>query len=323
MSPELNRRAFLAQLGIVGAAATTLLALPEFAFAQTTKTLLQASDFSFVGGFCMPQSSGGFSTSYGQGLTSRYVNGQLRFFSTTYTPGPNYDVYEIAVPTPSTGSYPTASVVRHWGNVYQGHRYLDKYGTGDTGTVYGLYWDSVDQRLYWSYGDAYNASNGNDCSLGYSTLNDSTGTATGVACWRFNSRGEKMCRGGVLSIPAWFATQYCGGQRLGVGFGGYYSAATTGPASMGPALAAFNPPNLSVNADKSSLSATNLVGYQFNGTAYTLPDRGHRDTNYTETFDGWNPNNGIGYYTWNDTLWQSAVWIDLPNRQGVLYAVTL
>lgn len=319
-SSDLTRRDFL-QIGAAGlAAAATGSLIPNLAHAQTSKPLLQASDFTYIGKFGLPSTVNGYDTSWGNGLAHRYVNGQLRFFSTVYAPNVWWQVYEVAAPTPSA-SGPTASVVRFWGDIYKGKRYLDKFG-GEGGTVYGLYWDNTDQRLYWSYGDNYNASNGTDCSLGYSTLNDSAGSSSGAGCWRFSSRGEKSCRGGVLPIPSWFANQYCSGRRLGVGFGGYFSAVGTGPASMGPALAAFSPPT-SANADRSSLTSQALVGYPFNANAYTSPDRGRRDTDYTTSFDGWAPRNGVGYFTWNDTIWQSAAWIDLPDKHGLLYGAVL
>src|SRR4029077_4413050 len=100
LSSELSRRRFLAQLGQMGAAAATLLTVPERVFGQSGKAMLQASDFTFAGGVKLPHSSNGISTSYGQGLTHRYVNGQLRFLSTTYNPGPQYDVFEMAAPSP-------------------------------------------------------------------------------------------------------------------------------------------------------------------------------------------------------------------------------
>jgi hypothetical protein len=337
---DLTRRRFLAQLGTAGVAVSSVLGGTRLARAQapsppanvrlvnglaaTSKALLQPADFTYLGAFGIPASSNSYSTSYGAGLAYRYVNGQLRFLSTTFTTGPRFDVFEMTAPAPSKTFYSTATVTRHWGDVYTQKKWLDKYNSSDQGNVYGLFWDPIDQRLYWSYGDQYNAdpSNSNDCSLGYSTLDDVGGTGTGVGAWRFGGRGEKMCRGGVLPIPLWFANQYCGGRRLGVGFGGYYSAATVGPASMGPALGAFNPPNLALNPDRSSLPATNLIGYEFH-TDVSAPDRARRDTDYTTEFDDWNPTNGVGHFTWNDTLWQSATWIDLPTKHGLLYAATL
>jgi hypothetical protein len=319
-----SRRRFLARVGQAGVtAAAAYLAAPRLAWGQTTKPLLQPGDFTYLGAFKLPASSGGQATDWGEGLTYRYVNGQLRFLSTTFTTERLFEVYECDAPAPSKSSTPVANVIKHWGDIYQGKRFLDQYGSGDHGDVLGLFWDSIDRRLYWSYGDMYSVGFADDCSLGYSTLDDSAGRATAVGAWRFSSRGCKMTRGGVLGIPSWFASAYTGGRRLGVGFGGPFSAATSGPASMGPALGAFAPPQISSNPHKSSLSTTDLLGYPFNATPYTSPDRGHRDADYSTDFDGWQPKNGVGYWTWVDSMFQSGVWIDLPNKHGLLYGAVL
>ena len=65
------------------------------------------------------------------------------------------------------------------------------------------------------------------------------------------------------------------------------------------------------------------MGYPFNAEAYTQPTRAGRDTDYSTEFDGWNPRNGVGYWSWTDWLWQGAVWIDTPARHGLLHFPTL
>src|SRR5207253_9684851 len=99
----------------------------------------------------------------------------------------------------------------------------------------------------------------------------------------------------------WFADTNCVGCRLGAGFGGYFSIAGTGPISSGPALTAFNPASLGSMSSSGSIAHTPLVNYPFNSTAYSSPDRCHRDADYTTEFDGWNPRSGIGYFSWTDT----------------------
>jgi hypothetical protein len=146
--------------------AGALLYLPQANAAG--KTLLQQSDFRYIGAFAMPPSTpGGEDTTFGLGLTHRYVSGELRMFSTAW---PSHNVYEVRVPALSTsGTLNQAQVVRDWGDVSGSKRYT---GSG-AAWVYGLYWDEPDRRLYWSYGDPYNVSNPNDPAVGYSTLNDS------------------------------------------------------------------------------------------------------------------------------------------------------
>ena len=317
----ISRRSFIEKLAAGGglAASSVLLgASAGRAQVPVTKTVLSAADFSYVGAFRLPFSVNNQDAGYGRGLTHRYLNGELRFLTTTLPT----NVYEVAFPgTTVNPPYPLAQTARYWGDVYQGKRFLDG-GNRESG-AWGIYWDAPDNRLYWSYGDGYNTVSANDPSIGYSTLNEANGTSAAVGAWRFSGRGCKATMGGITPIPQWFADQYCGGRRLGAGFGGYFSIVAVGPAHLGPALCAFAPPNLSVNPNLSALPFNDLVGYPFNPTPYTTPDRCHRDTDYTNEFDFWNPRNGIGYFSWTDYIWQGGIWIDTPTKHGLMYFPTL
>src|SRR5262249_16193993 len=89
------------------------------------------------------------------------------------------------------------------------------------------------------------------------------------------------------------------------------------------ALFAFAPPNITSQPSRSALPSTALVGYPFSATPYGSPDRCHRDTDYVNQFDGWNPRGGVGYWDWTDWLWQGGVWVDLPTKHGVVFLPTL
>jgi PKD repeat protein len=292
------------------------------------KPVLNQSDFTYLGSFMMPASANGWSTagSFG-GLAFHYVNGQLHFFSTN-TVNSGGQVYEVNFPGLGTGSsMPVAQVMHNWGDIYTGQKWIgNNGGTSDitASWTYGLYYDQAAGRLYWNYGNGYNATNPYNPSFGYSVLNDSTGVATGVGAWSLANRSEKMDRGGVTPIPQWFADRFTGGATLAVGFGGYFSIISS-PDSMGPALAAVAPPNISANPDQSALANVPLLGYPW-GTPG--PGRAQRDPNYTSYYDGgtypttpgpWNPSGGVGYWTWNDIVFQGGTWIDMPNKQGVLF----
>jgi hypothetical protein len=130
--------------------------------------------------------------------------------------------------------------------------------------------------------------------------------------------------GGITAVPDWWSQQFTPGQRLAAGFGGYWSIVTCGPASMGPALSTFVPPNLSTNPNTSRLLATSLVNYPYSGTPYSSPDRCHRaDLNYTNDFDYWNPKNGVGYWSWTDWIYQGGTWIDTDTKSGFVTFPTL
>jgi fibronectin type 3 domain-containing protein len=290
------------------------------------KPVLNQLNFTYLGSFLMPTSANGWSTAYSNGgLTYRYVNGQLHFLTTSHANSGGL-VYETNYPGIGTsGTLPQAKVVQNWGDVYTGQKWVGNNGgtsalSGEVGT-YGLYYDQNLGRLYWSYGDWYNASNPYNPSFGYSVLNDSTGVATGVGAWSLANRPEKFDRGGTLRIPQWFADRFTGGKSLGVGFGGSFSIISS--ASFGPALAAVSDPNPTTNPDDSSLANVPLIGYPSGA-----PDRAHRDPNYTSFYDGgtypttpgqWNPSNGTGYWTWSDLIYGGSAWIDTPQLGGVLY----
>jgi len=284
-----------------------------------TKAVLRASDFSYLGSFKLPQASGGKSTDWSRALTHRYVNGQLRFFTSTdqapsYTPG---EVYEVTYPGCATSNYPTATVAQHWGDIY-GDKLVDESNKGGTLYVYGLFWDSIGQRLYWNYGNDYNTSASNNPCLGVTTLNDSTGKATPVAAYRMGDC--KMFQYGITAIPSWFASAYTGGRRLGVGFGGRASAESLGPSSDGPVLAAIDPPT---GAHLSELPSTTLCSYPCdptNGDPYYCRRPGDYMDGITAAGHPRGPfNNGAyGGWQWMDFIYQSGMWIDMPTKHGFM-----
>lgn len=312
-----SRRTFLQ--GIAGGALAAVPALachkdslgheldPQQAVADTARPLVTEDDFDYLGAFRLPRDIEGHDGAWGRGLAVREVDGQVHLLSSAV----DGTFFEVAAPEPARGAdYPQASIVKVWGNVTKGHR---------VGQMNGLYWDPIDRRLYFSSGDLYNAVRPDDPSMGYCTLDDAPEMH---GAFRFTGRGCKATMGGVLPIPDWFSSQFTEGRRLAAGFGGYWSVVATGPAHMGPALCAFAPPSPEVPRS-TALSFTNLIGYPFNPKPYTDPDRCHRDSDYSTQFDGWNPKDGVGYWSWTDWIWQGAVWIDLPDKHGVVFFPTL
>lgn len=109
------------------------------------------------------------------------------------------------------------------------------------------------------------------------------------------------------------------GAEVAAGFGGYYSIATVGPISSGPALAAFDPSGLGAGSGTiTPVPAKALVGYPLNATPYTNPDRCHRDTDYRNDFDHWDPRDGVGYWSWTDQMTQGGAWVDTPSVSGLV-----
>jgi hypothetical protein len=287
--------------------------IPKAAAATSSKRLLTQGDFKYIGAFDMPDYfPNGGDPQFNKGLTYRYVNGELHMFSVSWNP---QILFEVKVPSYSVGApIQQAQVVRNWGDIA---------GDKNLGAIFGLYWDEQDKRMYWNSQNEYNTQNPDDPGVNYSVLDNTTGIGTPIGSWRFTGRGTKATNTCVLPIPQWFADLYTGGRRLGAGCGGYQSIITIGPVHLGPALAAFSPPNIASNPDSSSLSYVNLVGYPFQNNPIDCTKRATRDTNYIDDFDGCNPVNGVGRWSWSDRLWQSAVWIDLPDKTGLVYFPTL
>jgi hypothetical protein len=287
------------------------------------KPVLKESDFTYLGSFRIPEKDGkAWSTAFSaSGLTHRYVDGKLRFITASHCYGGGL-VYETDFPDISAvAPFPMAKVIKHWGDVYHGHKDFDGNSTNPPVWTYGLQYDTDRRRLYWNYGHVYNATHPYHPSLGFSVLDDATGMATGAGPWSLAQRPEKYARGGTLRIPRWFADRFTKGRSLGVGFGGYFSIVNG--ASFGPALAAVNDPDVKANPPHSALDNVVLVGYPANA-----PDRGHRDPDYTSFYDGgflpkrpglWNPKKGTGYWTWSDIIYGGATWIDMPGAHGVLF----
>src|SRR5262249_17087552 len=178
------------------------------------KPVVDSASFTYLGSFALPQSANNWDTAYSYGgLAYRYVNGNLQFFTTNHVYSGGL-VYEFNYPGISTdqANLPQAQVVTNWGDIYSGQKIDNNYGgfasLSGAGPTYGLYYDQSANRLYWSYGDWYNAAFPYQPSIGYSTLNDATGVATGAGAWSLADRPEKFDRGGLLQIPQWFADRY-------------------------------------------------------------------------------------------------------------------
>lgn len=286
------------------------------------KSVINEASLEYVGAFDIPIYANEWSTAYSYGaFAHRYVDGKLRFFLTSHVYSGGL-VYEINYPGISkTPPYPKAEVVQEWGDIYDGHKWVGNDGgsaTLNSGIItYGLFYDSTTERLYWNYGHWYNTTNPDNPCIGFSVLDDDSGTATAMGAWRLSGVSEKFGRSGTLRIPQWFADQYLNGKGLAVGMGGYYSIVSNG--GIGPSLIGIDQPDPSTNPDRSSLASRPLVQYPFNSTPYTSPGRPRRDTNYTDDFDGWNPRDGIGYWHWNGYIYDGGAWIDTPDVHGLLY----
>jgi len=299
--------------------AVSLLAIPG-AWATTAKTLLTQSDFTYLGAFNMPTNiPGGGDGNYAAGFALRHVNGELHAFSVAWSPG---NFFEVKVPAPSLSNPPQAVFLRNWGDM-TGGKMVDFNAAGFT-AITGLHVDeqSSPPRLYFAGQDGYNSCCANsNPAFGYATINDDQGNFTPIAAYLLSGHSSKQAGSCLLDVPQDFADTYLnanGSRRMVAGCGGYFSVANSGPASIGPALTAFAPPT--GQATLSTLTSTNLVGYDFTMSTGPNIDRPNRNplNTITQSFDNW-PNTK---WTWADYLKQAA-WIDTGTKHGVIFFPTM
>lgn len=338
---DMSRRDLLAAMARIGAAAPLALSTAAAA-AQSprppanvrvltadsllgTKAVLTPNDISFLG-YIRFSGEHDLWYTYGQ-LALRRAGGQLRAF-TAGNVTDNYPLLEYTLPdTPnaSVAAAPFATLTRNWGTVGP-----DRLLTGGSlGAVMGgLYWDQGRNALWWSYGDSYVPVQKHP-TLGCAVLNDSAGTAKFCGPWRTEWQSQRT-RGAFCSIPDTFASTSTSGKNVGI-----MSSITSGSADSpwGANLSAMSLPDpLNTPADVITTDTHWTVANQ--GLIFhDLDHRQKRDTRYKAC--GWaTPYQCAGGATLeagiplfggprpasnSDDTMSSCVWIDLPDKHGLLY----
>lgn len=338
-----DRRAFLRRsaLATAGLLAPSLwgresfaaqsLTVPQNVQVVPTKRVLAPQDFRYLGAMRTPGTGLPSDPTFSQGaLAARRVNGRLHFFGTLSNAAiPQDAVYEFA----DTGDYNTdytkaqrAELVAVWGDIYQGRRVAFDKKTGTSAQVPYLVTPSLlwrEDRLYWSYYNAYNVSQNWDPSIGMTTLGSQPGQVKAYGPWTLEV-GPKHSSGYLLDLP---------GGRLGVG--APLQSGNSG-SSWGPELYGLAFPDASTPAGASvpDLKVPDVyVRHDYMGDRFTAEGRlpgGEqmrslkRPGNYI-----WHTprpplyidpvkNDGIGSWTDVDTV-DSAVYIDLPDKHGLLF----
>jgi hypothetical protein len=353
----------MAQL-VGGGMAVPLLTLGRDAFAQAppaaptnvrlvtgspaaggAKPALTRSDIVHQGYFDV--STNGQDTPFSQGLTHRYVNGELRFLLLDYMGSNPAMLTELALRGAKFGDT-VSTVTNRWASPWEN-------GTSLTGIFAGLWWDSAASRLWTVDAIDYNATF-RQVQIRTRTLN-ADGTVSDVrGPIGLNGIPDKRVYGGVQPVPTWFQSQY-GVGPYAVGFGGYTSLmAQAGAASVGPTLYAIpeltgfaNNTEIPQNSFKTLMDcASGTVGTDWylnsKATAPSSFDRGIRVTPVTNYFDGNDPRmnpstpptvpptpgnwlspapDGYGRWTWGDSYYGAGCWIDGPNKQGFLAIASL
>lgn len=316
-------------------------------------TLIQYSDFTYLGAIRLPKEPSGLELRSGKGFTYRREGtdgtDQLHFLVTAY-PGPAqyhyYRLLEFRNQTPlipmggasavtDESNYSDATLVANYGatsgdgddpwtgadtafkrlQIAQGIEGEFEASSGPD--TYGLHVTQDNGRLYALWNGSYQADY-DSWSLLYTVLNYGAATGAAVGPYRLSGHGSKAINNCMVDVPAWYATAYLGGKRQAVGCGGYGSQTATGGVSMGLTLAAID---TIASAEGSTLANTTLVGYgPYVADEQAGAGRQTRPSGMTSAFDSW----ALDKFGWTDTV-DGAVWINEPSlgKHGVISFSTL
>jgi hypothetical protein len=267
------------------------------------RPLLTPSDFSYLGHYTF----GSGDTTYGTGLTHRYVDGKLRLMYCDFVGagrpagGSPYVPTEIELPTAFGDS---ATTIRSWGTMFSP---TQNFNARDIWL--GITWDEKNQRLWSSSAFDYpqgTVTTEETLVLASRKLPDGGQDATDhQGFWGFAGIGQRAIYGGVQSVPDWFQKSH-GVGALVTGWGGYTSRMDQGlGASLGPMMVFFDdphgnvpgapfldPPNLAESTFKigaDTRSGTTGNDWYAGGYAARTFDRGCRTTACENYFDGGDP----------------------------------
>jgi hypothetical protein len=291
-----------------------------------TKALLTPNDLNFRGFIRLSVDAGGLWYANGT-IALRKVGGQTRafMFGNVTENSPIHEFILPDNPNRDLASAPIAAQARRWGSLLEGRTLTG----GDPRWWYpgGTYWDSARNALWWSYGDSYVPVQ-NHPTIGCSVLKDSDGSWTSYGPWRTEWPSQRT-RGGFCPVPSEFASKYTGGKAVGIMAS---QASGNGSSPFGAVLSAMDLPD----PFKTPADVTTNTHWTIGNHGLILHDYHHRqarDVKYKSC--GWkkqydcaagstlSPNPGLfggadPASGENDTM-KACVWIDLPNKHGVLY----
>lgn len=302
-----------------------------------TKQTLSSSDFTYLGSFRIPTTSGPVGNLVDNirnntiGLTVRHVGADTRVGLATNTyvhAGVAKRSYaEFTVPTSlesnpaSFATAPVASAAAFFNGTLTGTKAVP--GTPGSTTLYdtdaaslrNIFWDETNQRLWWGYGIMYPSSFGDalwttaNPSIGYTTLDDATSTLTAVGSW---STGEsyKWSGDSAFLVPQWFSDAYLGGgTKLLLSNSGGYSVVSMGPGSWGPTAVVIDTadPNSGSYPHASTVPSTVLSEYTYNTAPLATIPPYTRDS-YALVTGSWVAT-AVSTWYYQDN-WKGGVWID-------------
>ncbi len=286
------------------------------------RSLLSAQDFVYLGAYKIP------SNTWGQGFLLRRVGSDLRCLSLVYkgagivAPSAQYSLREYVLPSTFNA---TAAVSTTWTEPWGAN------GWGTNGHWFGLGW--VGNVLITSSAVDYLGTPNPSGWFGR-TLNSDGTIGNLVGPLAFSGVTPRKSFGKLLAVPAAFQQAY-GVGPYALGGGGYVSTMCVDSASLGPTLfavpdptaywAAGSVPSAAIKTLMDHAPATCVPAWYPQAQAPTTVDRGWREPSVQETYDTWTSPapDGLGRWTWGDSAWGTATWIDTPTRYGVVYLLSL
>jgi hypothetical protein len=297
--------------------------------------VLDRGDFTYLGYYNVQTNSN--DSPYGQALTLRRVDGDLRFLTLDWD-GPNTTrvLSEFSIGSTQIGGTVTG--------------FTNRWRISPIGAYNGIWWDDARQVLWSSAGPDY-TTDFIPGYVGFRTLN-ANGTVSNEKGFSLNGIPGKRTYGGVQRVPAWFQAQYGVGPYV-TGWGGYTSLmAQGGGASLGLTCYAFPDPaslangaSLNVKTCADHISGTRNEDWYKNTGAKSPSsfDRGIRVTPVENYFDGGDPRpnpptrptepsigywlspapDGFGRWTWGDSYYNNCNWIETSSKKGFVCVAAL
>jgi hypothetical protein len=293
-----------------------------------TKAVIAPGDIQFLGFYrfaSMPTSL------FGQqrpSLAARKVGGNYRFFINGNLP--DAAVYEIHHPAGDPGANPSTApaftLYKNWGDVRAGHRIAAGGVTTSAAIrVGGFFWDDARNALWWNYGDAYTQTN--HPTIGCTIFNDANGTFQSFGPWRAQL-GANRNLGSLLRIPSLFGQAFLGGDVVGCispptsGAGHSHGASLTSLELPDPATTPAN----TVGNDDWTIGNHAVVWHT--KTNPQARDARYKLCGFNEPYKcASGATLEMGQPIWgtqNPAVGTSdgmatALWVDLPDKHGVLY----
>jgi hypothetical protein len=282
---------------------------------------------AYVGAFDVQMD--GQNSTYAQGLTLRYVNGDLRLLQLTLS-----TLCEFSLAGKNYGDL-ISTPTNQWD-------IRTPFGPGQVNDHNGIYFDAINNRLMHVSAPDYNINN-YPAWMNTCTLNPDGS----VSNWHEVYFGTLPCKrvyGGVQPVPARWQAQF-GGKPYVIGWGGYTSLVSqSGGASLGPAM--YGVPDPAGYPHQATVPDASLL--KIMDTAPAGQNRGVRVTIPLNYYDGGavqggnqsqttRPNypplasgswlsptaQGLGWMVWGDSYFNTGMWIETPTRYGFVAIASL